>query len=389
MSPASLRVRVYGVRFGDAVLVSIPDRAPTGEEETRHILIDVGNVLSGEGGDDAVFEPVIDDVSRVLDGHPLDLYVMTHEHLDHVQGLLHASEKLGIEIAARHAWLTASAAPDYYANHPDAKKALDETQEVFDGIDRFLKAKPEAETHWIRSMMLNNSPRSTKNCVDHLRKVAPKPSYVYRECDIKDAHPFKEVRFKIWAPEEDTSVYYGHFQPMSLGTASGREPGAEAGTGEPAPPPGVDAGDFYNLVGLRRRGYVENLLAIDKAKNNTSVVFSLEWRGWRLLFAGDAEHRSWKTMNKYGVLEPVHFLKVSHHGSHTGMPDAELLDKILPVPPPDDRPRSAVVSTYPDTYKDVPDKELIESELRPRCEVKYVDKGTVSDGDHLDFDFPG
>ena len=28
---------------------------------TRHILIDVGNVLSKEGGDDSVFKPVVDD----------------------------------------------------------------------------------------------------------------------------------------------------------------------------------------------------------------------------------------------------------------------------------------------------------------------------------------
>ena len=33
-------------------------------------------------------------------------------------------------------------------------------------------------------------------------------------------------------------------------------------------------------------GVFTNALTIDKAKNNTSLVFMLEWRGWRLLFPG-------------------------------------------------------------------------------------------------------
>ena len=49
----TLRVRAYNVRFGDAILVTVPDRDPaTDKTTTRHILIDVGNVLSKEGGDD-------------------------------------------------------------------------------------------------------------------------------------------------------------------------------------------------------------------------------------------------------------------------------------------------------------------------------------------------
>src|SRR5206468_9988158 len=54
-----LRVRLYNVRFGDAILVTVPDRDPATNVVTkRHILIDVGNVLNKEGGDDTVFKPV-------------------------------------------------------------------------------------------------------------------------------------------------------------------------------------------------------------------------------------------------------------------------------------------------------------------------------------------
>ena len=46
----------------------------------------------------------------------------------------------------------------------------------------------------------------------------------------------------------------------------------------------------------------DNLLAIDQAANNSSVT-TIEWRGYRLLFPGDAEHRSWKEMDKRSLLE--------------------------------------------------------------------------------------
>ena len=398
----TLRVRVYNVRFGDAILVSIPDKNINGRTDNRHILIDFGNVFRGEGGLDDIFQPVIENILEVLHGEPLDLYVMTHEHLDHVQGLLYVSKKLGIDVKARYAWLTASAAEDYYEkkNHQEAKKLRDEARTVYYAIERFLKASPESETSFIQAMMLNNNPRSTTDCVNHLRNIAEKTTYVYRQCDLTGCHPFHETVFEIWAPEEDISAYYGRFQPVTLGMTSNQISKSNPVLIVPKPPPGVDAGDFYNLVALRRRGFSDNLLALDKAANNASVVFSIQWRGWRLLFLGDAERRSWKLMDKYNMLKPVHFMKVSHHGSHTGMPGSRLLEKILPEKPPDNRSRKAVVCFYPGCYRNVPDEELLEKELFPRCSVEYVvspgtgdvkhtEKGTVPDGGYKDIEFEG
>jgi beta-lactamase superfamily II metal-dependent hydrolase len=369
-----LRVRVYNVRFGDAILVSVPDKAGS-KTVTRHILIDVGNVLRGEGGDDAVFEPVIKDIRKVLRGRPLDLYVMTHEHMDHVQGLLYAAKMLALPLTAKYAWLTASAAEDYYDHHPAAKKRRLEAIETYDQIVRFLQASPESESPLLRTLRLNNNPQSTADCVAYLRKLAATPTYVYRGCNLAGKHPFREAKFEIWAPEEDTSDYYGSFHPMALGMAPGNGRQASSTLVTPLPPPGVDAGSFYNLAESRRRGYADNLLSIDSAANNTSVVFCLEWRNWRLLFSGDAEQRSWKTMWKMmrgdTPLKPIHLLKVSHHGSHNGMPIAAMLDEIMPEQPPDNRQRYAVVSTCLDTYHNVPDDDML-TELKKRCVVQSV-----------------
>lgn len=378
----TLTVRVYNVRFGDAILLTVPDRDPvSGEATPRRILIDVGNVptsLDREGGDDSVFQPVIEDILEQLDGSPLDLYVMTHEHLDHVAGLPYVAWKAHVRdfadrFAANHVWLTGSAAPDYYETHPDAEKLRLGFEAMYRQVCSWLTLNAAAAAPNLLRMLHNNDPSKTGPCVDYLRSLNPDhTAYVHRGVDLSGRHPFKEASFEIWAPEEDTSTYYGRFQPLALGEADA--PAAaetESRASAPliqAPPQGVDLGAFLNLVRARENGVADNLLAIDKAANNTSIVFVLAWRGWRLLFAGDAEIRSWRTMEKNGVLSPVHFLKVAHHGSHNGTPDDDILEAILPAAAHDARRRSAAISLWRDTYSGIPD-EPTAARLSSRCEL--------------------
>lgn len=382
----ALTVRLYNVHFGDAILVTVPDRDPkTHKVTTRRILIDVGNAPkvagTGEGGDEGVFEAVIANILDELDGKPLDLYVMTHEHLDHVKGLFYASAKLPTlkfdkRFKVNRVWLTASAHPDYYDEdkHPNAKKKKLEFDAMYRRLATFLTLHPAAAPSGLMEILANNDPTKTTQCVEFLRKLnTKKTTYVYRGMKMKGTHPFKEAKLSVWAPEEDTSDYYGTFHNLDGGAVPLAADGAAAGAGaagagaagaaaarpvgarpNPQPPSGVDVGAFLNLVEARRNGIADNLLAIDQAANNSSIVFSLEWRGWRLLFPGDAEVRSWKTMNKKKVLQPVHFLKVAHHGSHNGTPTDAIFDAILPAVDPDGRNRLAAISTWPDTYSGIP-----------------------------------
>ena len=378
----TLRIRVYNVRFGDAILISLPDRGQDGETRLRHILIDVGNAMHGEGGVNTIFAPVIDNILEVLDGQPLDLYMMTHEHMDHVQGLLYAHQKLGKQFDVDYAWITASSAPDYYDHNANARKQKRLIEEAYGEIETFLAASPE-EGEAFQAMMFNNNPSRTQDCVEYLRGMATKTTFVHRETSLDGVHPFQEAKFQIWGPEEDVSIYYRAIKPMALGVATGSKLEEKPTLTRVVPPSGVDASAFYNLVTRRHRGFAENLLAIDQAANNTSLVFSLEWRGWKLLFAGDAEIRSWKVMQSKDQLQPVHFLKVSHHGSSNGTP-FDLLDKILPQPSPDDRPRFSVVTTYPKVYPGIPDEGARQA-LSARTAWHSVEG--LEDGGYLDFEF--
>ncbi len=354
-----LRVRAYNVLFGDAVLLSIPDRDLAGAEVTRHVLIDLGNVLAGRGGQADVFLPIFEDIEQQLAGAPLDLYVMTHEHLDHVQGLLHVAEQHDRRLQVEHAWLTASAEPGYY-DRPENEEAQRRRRAALAALDdaaAFLKARGAAPHH-LQALLEANDSRSTEKCVAFLRDMAAQTSYVYRGWDPAGHHPFREARFTVWAPERNTAVYYGRFRPMQVALT------APDGRGRrrpltPEPPAGVDLGAFTDLVDSRRH-HVDTILAIDRAANDTSVVLCIEWRGWRLLFAGDAEHRSWREMNRHeGLLGPVHLLKIGHHGSHNACPPPEILERILPATPVDDRARCAVLSTCEGVYGGVPHAESL------------------------------
>ncbi len=216
------------------------------------------------------------------------------------------------------------------------------------------------------------------------------PRHVYQALELFVDEPLCRL---LIPPALDQDVQYIPLliqgMPQTVMLAIGRR--AKSMLTTPLPPPGVDAGSFYNLVESRRQGYADNLLSIESAANNTSVVFCLEWRKWRLLFSGDAEQRSWKTIWKMmrgdTPLKPIDLLKVSHHGSHNGMPIADLLDEIMPEQPPDNRQRYAIISTCLDTYNNAPDGATL-TELGKRCEVRSV-LDIPEDKFYVDVEFEG
>lgn len=367
----ALTVVAYNVLFGDAILICIPDRNGR-ETEMRHVLIDVGNVLGAPESNAGVFRSIIADINRRLDGKPIDLYVMTHEHMDHVQGLLCAHRDRQQLPEIDYAWLTASARENYYEQFPQAKELRRLHLDAYNRIQRIALHQGIVGLAPVKAFLDNNSPRRTGHCVAFLRDIArKKTSYVHRgfEPVVGENHPFHEATFSIWAPEHDTSSYYGRMRPVTPA-----EPGEKLKA-----PDGVDQKGFDKLLEFSRTGLGDEMLAIDRAANNTSVVFLIEWRGWRLLFTGDAEVRSWRTMERKGQLGPVHFVKVGHHGSHNGTPDEGVLQQILPIPRGDSRRRTALVSTCGGTYNGVPDEDTL-ARLACRVDALVSTCGGTYDG---------
>lgn len=359
----ALTVLAYNVGFGDALLVTVPER-----QGPRHILIDVGNIIAGEGSGDDLLLAAVDDIIERTGGR-VDLYVMTHEHLDHVQGLRYAAAR-GRTLRADTVWMTASAAPDYYERHPAARRRRLALTEAVAGVDAILGL--DALPAGMETVHALNAAPSTADYVDHIRHLGRQTHYVHRGTDVSTLHPLREAQLRVLAPEEDTSVYYGRVR-AHLGPAPAGAPlsPVTAGSAEAPvlPPRGVDGGAFYELIDRMDRGLWESLLSIDRASNNTSVVLELTWRGRRLLFTGDAELESWRIMAELDLLHPVDLVKVSHHGSRTGRPPAGALDLILP----ESRRRQAVaiLCTHgTERWKGVPDPDAI-AELEARTSRLY------------------
>jgi hypothetical protein len=357
-----LRVRMYNVRFGDAFLLSIPDKDVGNNDITRHILIDVGNALNSEGGIDTLFAPVIEDILNELDGQALDLYVMTHEHMDHVQGLYYSNKNtfpnhdLAQRLQTCYAWLPVSSDPYYINNKAEEKIKL--AAETYDTITKIVAAF-DCLSAPVETLLEVNNPRKTGDCVDYLRNLtqAEKTFYVYRGMDMTGKHEFREAKFEIWAPEKDVAPYFAGVRALVMDAPEVGSSGELSPSMAILPPRGVDAGAFYNLVESRRARWADALLTLDKSINNTSVVFCLEWHGRRLLFPGDAEIPSWTEMDRNSALKQVDFLKISHHGSYNGTPPLELLEKILPGASQLEHP--SALSSFDGQYDTIPDGQTL------------------------------
>lgn len=384
---ASLRIRAYNVEFGDAILITIPDEDDAGNPKSRHLLIDVGN-KNGKKGGNKVFVPVVDAIHEAIAPDGIDLYVMTHEHLDHVEGLAeYVKTHPALPFAIHRVWMTASAAPDYAARFPDAVREKKKKRSLYYALASLAAAQGLDKTDdRIAALLENNDPDMTDACVNFLRTLAPAQThYVHRGMDVSALHPFRTAKLAIWAPEEDSTEYYAKkrkvpFSPLEeLDEKVARKYGLE----RPIPLAGVDASAFYNLVERRELSLMEGLFSIDKAANDTSVVFCLEWKNRKLLFVGDAEQKSWKMMDANNVLEPVEFLKVGHHGSHNATPPNDLLEKILPKA----RKGKALLSTCVDGYNGVPDDATVKR-IKSRATVKSTE--TVKPGKWIDIEIdPG
>ncbi|WP_447600619.1 hypothetical protein [Nitrospira sp. Nam80] len=65
------------------------------------------------------------------------------------------------------------------------------------------------------------------------------------------------------------------------------------------------------------------------------------------------------------------FLKVSHHGSHNGTPDGDVLDAFLPRIIGDLSKRRAAISTWENTYSGIP-HDPANQKLRERCTLLSI-----------------
>ncbi|MFK8031577.1 MAG: hypothetical protein AB8G18_15175 [Gammaproteobacteria bacterium] len=369
MANDKIRIRMYQLGFGDCYLVSVPDGS-----KTRHICVDFGNV-AGKGGRNAPFETIAKDIEKETNGH-LDVAVMTHEHMDHMEGYYH-QRKIFNRMTVDWVWMSAPSHPDYYEKYPNARP-VKKLQQLTDAFHRQVGKRRIGLAPSFDTLLRNNL--SNVDRVNYLRELPKKGVLYLRRGNSVRRKPFRHVKCRVMAPEKDMSVYYGrrsqqhlHHMINSLAASAGESSDDRwefPHVKQSKRPPQLSDSDWKRLRGRIMRGSVEGIRTIDKAKNNTSLVFQLSVGERSLLFTGDAELRSWDKLveKNQSWLKPVDFMKISHHGSHNGTP-LDMLDTLLPRSRKDKA--KIMVSTKRHVYgtkNPVPDESLM-NELSTRGEL--------------------
>ncbi len=322
-----LTVRAYNIGFGDCILISWDEA-----DRVHHAWVDFG---THHNDDRSVYAAIFDDVLARTGGR-IDLVLISHRHLDHLEGFYVMRERLRSEFeVARlwHAWVTPAVDAQF-------KIASDRLEEV-------LPPALQADSGVIGDVYRNNLALSTRDRMDEIAALFPASSVfqVNRQMDLaaSGALPsgLSRMTIEVLAPEQDSSTY---LQPIETGLAArqalddhfagfasgaSRAPGVAADAVGPAGDEAAAADDLPDVMRLAdfarlrrqlRSGGLDLLAAINKSRNNTSIVSRWTWEGVTLVLTGDAEVESWAVMRANGVDFRSSLLKIGHHGSIDASP---------------------------------------------------------------------
>ena len=329
----TIRVRMYRVGFGDCFLVSLP--LAKAEADTHcHILVDCG--VHAKGNLDMI-DPAVDHIAATT-GKKLAVIIATHSHQDHISGFSSKfssfkisevwlpwcedlKDKQAAKLQKKHTALAEQLNDHFAAAHRNSKPTTDDRKAAIaavvnlvanktamsllrtgfgvNAVVRYLEAggalKNPAGIDGL-SVRVLGPPRDQK----FLSKMDPPAGQRYLRASkgvvksINDLQPFTG-RWRM----ESKDPRLKHLRLSREDKTTMQDDLVEA-----------------SLDGLA--------FALDQAKNNTSLVTLLTFRGQALLFPGDAQWGNWKfwldQQDAEAILSSVTFFKVAHHGSHNATP---------------------------------------------------------------------
>ncbi len=357
----SITIRAYNVLFGDCLLLSWDEA-----DGEHHAWIDFGNF---QNDPNAVFEDIYNDALQRTKGK-LDLVVITHRHMDHLEGFYSLRKRFKKDFSIKRLWCA------YVTPHLDAQFKI--AAQAFAA----MRTSPVwLEDGELGMLHRNNFGAYGLSIEDRMEEILQDLPYdqaydVFRDANLTSAMPpgVHRLKIQVLAPEEDSSVY---FDPLleslrmhnALDAVFTKARGAPASgsAGDPyVLPKGQAAQDselmrLADFARLRRKlqtGGLDLLKAVDRTRNNTSVVLALTYGGERFLLCGDAEEKSWELMLKSAANVRSDCIKVAHHGSINASPEKSF----KAVFKQKKEWNCAIISTDPTRYtetNEVPKKEVL------------------------------
>jgi len=361
-----LTVRAYNVLFGDCILVSWDE-----DDRRHHAWIDFGNYHNDRND---VLKVVYDDVLARTGGQ-LDLILITHRHIDHLEGFHLYRDRLGDDFQVDRVW------------HAHVTEEADRLFQLASRtLSRLLPTELRSGDSDIAKIYANNLALTTKARMDEIAGAFPAGSLfaIHRELDLaaSGARPpgMRRMTVDVLGPEQDSGRYLmplrehltarkaldGYFRERAPGRLPDPPAGAAAGGGSraddsvdaDAPPDFFRLADFARLRRQLRGGGMDLLAAVDRTRNNTSIVSRWSYQGITLLLTGDAELGSWEIIRANGADLSAALIKVGHHGSINASPTWSY-EQVFPSR---SNSNAALLSTNPARYtgeNEVPKAEVV------------------------------
>jgi hypothetical protein len=359
----TLTLRAYNVLFGDAILASWEE-----DDGEHHAWIDFGNFHNDPN---AVFETVYQDVLERTRG-TLDLVVVTHRHLDHLEGFSMLRTRFARDFTIERLW--------HAHVTPQTDRLFKVTERALRGILPHAVLAGGGEIGRIWRNNFGDLALSTQERMDGIRREMGVPAArtfaIHRGVDLAASRALppgaKRLKIQVCAPEEDSGVYLRPLEHalrlrglLAGGGSARRLPRPRSG--DPfgargvafADSPRRELADFARLRRQLRSGGLDLLAAVDTTRNNTSIVMRWTYGQTRLLFTGDAEETSWEVMRKNRAPLEAQAVKVGHHGSINASPPWAF----TAVLPRRRAGNAAIISTEPSRFtgeNEVPKGEVVE-----------------------------
>ena len=339
----TIRIRMYRIGFGDCFLLSLPVPDCAGADSHRHILFDCGVHARG---DLDMIEQAVDDIARTS-SKKLAIVVATHSHQDHISGFSdkftsfeisevwlpwceNPKDKQALKLQKKHAALAAQLQTHFRAQLKAAPRPGKLRTAAVAAIDNLVGDLEKKKTALVTNATAMSLLRGGFGVNARVR---------YLEAGGSLANPggIDGLSVNILGPPRDEKFLAKMDPPAGqsyLTTKNSErlnavEPFAERwrmAANDPALRKlrfSDDEADKFQkeLASASLDGLA---FALDQAKNNTSLVTLLAFRGQYLLFPGDAQYGNWKFWldqdDAAAILSNVTFFKVAHHGSHNATP---------------------------------------------------------------------
>lgn len=338
MTVRRVRTRMYNVGFGDAFLLCLDQ-----DGGTWRMLIDCGVHNSGHSTNQlsSVVNAIIADATDSGAAPRIDVVVATHRHLDHVSGFEYVQWDT---VSVGEVWMPFTENPTDDLGRSIKEEQARKAERLHKHLKR-LAARRGAAARSARAavtVLENNLTNAAAMARLHGGFAAPAAKRRYFPNPSIEPTTFQlpglpEVTVHMLGPVRDRAVI-ASMDPTGDHWVRQLEHQMQSGSSDDlfagAFSIGPDAlrqlsPDLYLTQAERAELEVDNNVdamaaaaSIEKAANNTSLVFVLDIGGTKLLFPGDAQWGLWEaimadTKNEQ-ILTDTRLYKVGHHGSPNG-----------------------------------------------------------------------